>query len=88
MTTAKNAGRMVAVLLLAQMLVSPIVNFALLLPLFKPPGFLEQAAAHATTVSVAAMLGIGAGVLSCCAGTARRWRSGCSRSALLRSSRT
>ena len=64
MTTAKNAGRMVAVLLLAQMLVSPIVNFALLLPLFKPPGFLEQAAAHATTVSVAAMLGIGAGVLS------------------------
>jgi len=64
MTTARNAGRVVAVLLLAQMIVSPIVNFALLLPLFKPPGFLEQAAAHATTVSVAAMLGIGAGVLS------------------------
>ena len=64
MTTAKIAGRTVAALLLAQMLVSPIVNFVLLLPNFKPPGFLEQAPVHATTIGIAALLGIGAGALS------------------------
>jgi len=64
MTTARNAGRTVAAMLLVQMLVSPVVNFALLLPIFKPPGFLEQAPAHATTISIAAMLGMSTGVLS------------------------
>ena len=64
MTNARKTGRAVAALLLAQMFVSPIVNFALLQPMFKPPGFLEQAPAHATTVAVAALLGIGAGVIS------------------------
>lgn len=64
MTSAKHAGRVVAALLLAQMIVSPIVNFALLQPIFAPPGFLEQAPAHANTVSIAALLGMSAGVLS------------------------
>jgi len=64
MTTAKTAGRVVAALLLAQMVVSPIVNFALLQPVFKPPGFLVQSAAHANEISVAAMLGIASGALS------------------------
>lgn len=64
MTTAKNAGRLVAAMLLAQMVVSPIVNFALLQPIFAPPGFLEQSAAHASEISIAAMLGIASGALS------------------------
>jgi uncharacterized protein DUF4386 len=64
MTNAKSAGRAVAALLLAQMIVSPIVNFALLQPIFRPPGFLEQAPTHATAIAIAAMLGIGTGVLS------------------------
>jgi hypothetical protein len=64
MTTARHAGRVVAALLLAQMIVSPVVNFGLLQPIFAPPGFLEQAPAHANAISLAALLGIGAGVLS------------------------
>ena len=64
MTNAVKAGRAVAALLLVQMFLSPVVNFALLQPMFKPPGFLEQAPAHATTVAVAALLGIGTGVIS------------------------
>jgi hypothetical protein len=59
-----RAGRVVATLLLAQMIVSPVVNFVLLQPIFRPPGFLEQAAAHATTISIAALLGIGSGIVS------------------------
>jgi hypothetical protein len=64
MTTARTAGRIVAAMLLVQMLVSPSDNFALLLPILRPPGFLEQAPAHATTVSIAALLGMSTGVLS------------------------
>ncbi len=64
MTPAKRAGMLVAAMLLAQMVVSPIVNFALLQPIFKPPGFLVQSAAHANEISIAAMLGIASGALS------------------------
>jgi hypothetical protein len=64
MTSPKNAGRVVAALLLAQMIASPIVNFALLAPIFAPPGFLVQSAAHADAISVAALLGIASGALS------------------------
>jgi hypothetical protein len=46
------------------MLLSPIVNFAIMAPIFAPPGFLEQASAHATALSTAAMLGICIGALS------------------------
>ena len=58
MTPAKTAGRLVAAMLLTQMVVSPIVNFVLLLPIFSPPGFLVQSAAHANEISLAAVLGI------------------------------
>ncbi|HEX5124871.1 MAG TPA: DUF4386 family protein [Rhodanobacteraceae bacterium] len=64
MTPAKRAGVLVAAMLLAQMVVSPIVNFALLQPIFKPPGFLVQSAAHANEISIAALLGIASGALS------------------------
>jgi len=64
MTAAKSAGRLVAALLLTQMIASPIVNFVLLAPIFKPPGFLEQSAAHANAISTAAVLGIASGALS------------------------
>lgn len=64
MTAARKAGLTIAMMLLAQMIVSPIVNFALLQPIFKPPGFLVQSAAHANEISVAALLGIASGALS------------------------
>ena len=64
MTTTRASGRLVAAMLLTQMIVSPIVNFALLAPLFAPPGFLEQSASHASAISSAAVLGIASGALS------------------------
>jgi uncharacterized protein DUF4386 len=62
--TAKNAGRLVAMLLLVQMLLGPVVNFRLLAPIFAPPGFLEQAAAHAGEMRLAIALGLVMGALA------------------------
>jgi len=64
MSTAKTAARLIAAMLLTQMIVSPIINFALLQPIFRPPGFLVQSAEHASEISIAAMLGIATGALS------------------------
>ena len=64
MDTARKAARLAAALLVLQMFLSPIVNFALLAPVFAPPGFLEQAPTHATAVGTAALLGIAIGAMS------------------------
>ncbi|MGH8172642.1 MAG: DUF4386 domain-containing protein [Rhodanobacteraceae bacterium] len=58
MATTRTAARTIAVLLLAQMITAPIVNFALLQPVLAAPGFLENAAAHSTRVSIAVVLGL------------------------------
>lgn len=60
----RRTGRTVGVLLLLQMVVAPVVNFGLLGPAFAAPGFLVNAAAHSTQVSVAALLGLILGALS------------------------
>ena len=43
MGTAKSAGRLIAALLLVQMIFGPVVNFALMGPVLAAPGFLEPA---------------------------------------------
>jgi hypothetical protein len=54
-----RTGRAVAALLLAQMVMAPIANFRLLAPAMSaPPGFLVNAAPHATQVYVALLLAI------------------------------
>src|SRR5262245_59676963 len=55
---SRRAGRIIGMLLLAQVVVGPIVNFVLLGPAFAPPGFLVNAAAHSTQMSSAAVLGL------------------------------
>jgi hypothetical protein len=60
----RRAGRTIGVLLLAQIVAGPIVNFALLGPAFAAPGFLVNAVAHSTQVSIAALLGLLLGALS------------------------
>ena len=64
MTTAMNAGRTAGALLIVQMTAGYVTNFVLLQPATAPPGFLVNAAAHATQVGAAAVLGIVAGGLS------------------------
>ena len=64
MTTAMNAGRTAGALLIVQMTAGYVTNFVLLQPATAPPGFLVNAAAHATQVGAAALLGIVAGGLS------------------------
>jgi len=58
MTTATNVGRTVGVLLIAQMIAGYVTNFVLLQPALDPPGFLVNAAPHASRVGSAALLGI------------------------------
>lgn len=64
MLTAKTAGRTIAALLLAQMACGPIVNFVLMTPVLAAPGYLENAAAHATELRFAAVLGMAMGAVS------------------------
>jgi hypothetical protein len=58
MSIARKAGRTVAVLLLAQLLCGPIVNFALLQPALAAPGFLDNAAAHSQQIGIAVLLSL------------------------------
>lgn len=63
MDTAKHAGRTIAVLLLAQIAGSMVVNLVLLGPVFAPPGFLVNAAAHPLHVALAVLLGLATSAL-------------------------
>ena len=64
METAKGAGRVVGVMLLAQMTVAFLVNQFLLGPVFAPPGYLVNAAAHPLSIRLAVLIGLGAGALT------------------------
>jgi len=46
------------VLIVCQMVGGPLVNFYLELPLFGSPGFLQNAAPHATQIALGAVLGV------------------------------
>jgi hypothetical protein len=58
METAGRAGRIVGVLVLAQMIGGVLVNFVLTAPLFGPPGFLVNAAAHSQQIAISVLLGL------------------------------
>ncbi|HQW63664.1 MAG TPA: DUF4386 family protein [Pseudomonadota bacterium] len=63
MDTAKRTGRTIAVLLLAQIVGSVIVNSVLLGPVFAAPGFLVNAATHPMHVALAVLLGLATSAL-------------------------
>jgi hypothetical protein len=63
MENSKRVARTIAVLLLVQMACGPLVNFGLLGPVTRDPGFLANAAANAWQASLAAMLGLAMGGL-------------------------
>ena len=63
MTNARNAGRMVGALMIAQGIGSYVTNFALLRPVLAPPGSLVNAAPHALEVGLSAVLGILTGAI-------------------------
>lgn len=58
MTSARNIGRVVGLLLLMQAIGAIMTNFVLLDPATAPPGFLVNAAPHALQVGASALLGI------------------------------
>lgn len=65
MSTTRSAGRIVGVLLIAQMIGGVLVNFALLAPVITvPPGFLVNAAANSLQVSLSVLIGLVTGALS------------------------
>jgi len=64
LTELSSAGRVAGALLIVQMTAGYVTNFVLLQPVTAPPGFLVNAAAHATQVGAAALLGIVASAMS------------------------
>lgn len=63
MEAARRAGRTIGMLILIQMIVGGLVNFALEAPLFGTPGFLVAAAPHAQQIGLAVFLGLAAEAL-------------------------
>lgn len=64
MTSAQGIGRAVGTLLIAQAVGGYVTNFVLLASATQPPGFLVNAASHATAVAGAAMLGMVTGSIA------------------------
>ena len=64
MQTNIKTGRIIGVLLLLQVAAGILQNFVFTAPLFGGPGFLINAAPHATQIAQSALLGIGMGLLS------------------------
>ena len=64
MRATRTAGRLVGVLILAQMVGGILVNFVLTAPLFGSPGFLVSASAHAGQIALSALSGLAIGALS------------------------
>ena len=60
----KTAGCVIAIIMIAQAGITPVVNFVLIGPVMKAPGFLVNAATHATQMRLAAMLWFLSGALS------------------------
>ena len=64
MESARTASRIIGVLILTQMASGALINFVLEAPLFGAPGFLVNAAPHASQIALAAVLGLALGALS------------------------
>jgi hypothetical protein len=60
---AERAGRVIGVLILAQMAAGVLVNIVLTAPLFGSPGFLVSAAPHAPQIALSVLLGLVSGAL-------------------------
>jgi hypothetical protein len=58
MGTPRRAGRIIGVLIIAQMVGGGTVNFTLEAPLFGAPGFLVNAASHSQQLGLAVLLGL------------------------------
>lgn len=61
--SGRTAGRIVGVLILAQMIGAALINFVLQAPLFGAQGFLVNAAAHPLQISLSVLLGLAIGAL-------------------------
>jgi Domain of unknown function (DUF4386) len=59
-----KTGRIIGALLLLQVTVGILLNFVFTAPLFGEPGFLINAAPHASQIAQSALLGIGMGLVS------------------------
>jgi hypothetical protein len=64
MDATRNAGRVVGVLLLLQIVAGGYVNFGLLERVFAAPGYLVNAAANSLEMGLAAVLGLALGLVS------------------------
>lgn len=64
MPTNLRTGRIVGALLLVQVAAGILLNFVFTAPLFGEPGFLINAAPHASQIAQSALLGIGMGLVS------------------------
>ena len=60
----KTAGRVIAIIMIAQAGITPVVNFVLIRPVMSAPGFLTNAATHAAQMRLAAMLWFLSGALA------------------------
>jgi hypothetical protein len=60
----KTAGRLIAIIMIAQAPIAPIVNFVLVGPVMKAPGFLLNAVTHTAQMRLAAMLWLLTGALA------------------------
>jgi Domain of unknown function (DUF4386) len=54
----RRAGRVIGLLILVQMVGGSLLNFVLEAPLFRPPGFLANAASHSQEIALGAVLGV------------------------------
>jgi hypothetical protein len=64
MNAASSAGRIVGVLILAQMAGGVLVNFGLTAPFVGSPGFLVNAAPHSLQIALSVLLGLVTAALS------------------------
>lgn len=64
MQSATSVGRTIGVLMLAQGAATPVINFVLLGPVTRPPGFLVNAAGHAMQLRAAALLSLLMGAIT------------------------
>ena len=64
MESARTASRVIGILILAQMASGALINFVLEAPLFGAPGFLVNAAPHASQIALAAVFGLALGALA------------------------
>ena len=64
MEASRTASRIIAALILTQMVSGGLINFVLEAPLIGAPGFLVNAAPHASQIALAAILGLAVGALS------------------------